>query len=204
MVNVTVIPAKLTLSDTVAANVGTAAAGSGTLASRYDHVHAIPNTHVSNAMLAGSIAYAKLVGTDIGVGSRTTIFGSDYSSIGQGTWAYSMTASQIRQGYFENTSTADGDNISFQTYLGAGTYTLYFITYKTSACGIVDIDIDGGEVASFDLYAAGDTFNTTVNQASIAVATSGIKTIRVRLDGKHGSSSDYICPLSYIILVRTA
>lgn len=151
----------------------------------------------------GEVAEAADVNA-IGAG-HITILPSSYNAIGQGTWAYVLTATEFLGGIWGNSGThADGDNISYKVYLAAGTYTLGMLCLKTSDRGIADFDIDAGEVASFDLYDAGALRNQWVTQASISVTTAGLKTLKLRIDGKNGSSSDHVVAFQYIALWRTA
>ncbi|GAI02703.1 unnamed protein product, partial [marine sediment metagenome] len=55
---------------------------------------------------------------------------------------------------FQNTSNADGDNVSYAPYLEAGTYTLRIVLTTSDNLGICDVYIDAAEVASFDLYSS--------------------------------------------------
>jgi len=127
-----------------------------------------------------------------------------YSSIGQGTFSFWIQDINIPFAYvFRNTSTADGDNISYDIYLDAGTYTLRILHMRYGSAGILDVDIDGVEVASFDLYRA--TYAVTLStETSISIATAGRKTLRLRIDGKHADSSDYAMYIIWISLWRTA
>ncbi|MBA7617774.1 hypothetical protein ES703_25092 [subsurface metagenome] len=127
-----------------------------------------------------------------------------YQAIGQGTWTIVKSASGIDGVQLANTSTVDGDEISYNAYLAAGTYTLRAYFRQNDSQGIVSFDIDADEVASFDNYAVADSWNNVQEQADIVVATSGLKSITVRLDGKHGSSADYQCYLEAFCLWRTA
>ncbi|KKM26197.1 hypothetical protein LCGC14_1587190 [marine sediment metagenome] len=130
------------------------------------------------------------------------ILGFAYSTIGQGTWATSIQTTQFLNALFQSTG-VNGDNISFKTYLEVGTYTLRLITYRNTNLGVMDIDIDASEKASFDLY-GGLSWNYVQTQTGITVATAGIKTLKVRADGKNGSSSAYYVPITAIALWRTA
>ncbi len=136
---------------------------------------------------------------------HVTILPLSYDSIGQGTWIVGgeLTAHYLQEVLY-NSSTNDGDNISYKVYLEAGTYTLLLFARTTNAYGIVDIDIDAGEVASFDQYSASPVENVRNIQTAINVATAGIKTLKVRVDGKNGSSSGYSGVIGYIALWRTA
>jgi hypothetical protein len=125
------------------------------------------------------------------------------SSVGQGTWAWTG-ASRFLGGVFNNTSAANGDNVSYKVYLAKGTYTLVLVGTKANNQGIVDIDIDGVEVASFDKYSGTSLTDKTFTQSGIVVGTAGIKTLKYRLDEKNASSSGYQSDFSGIILYRTA
>uniref|UniRef100_A0A6M3IG29 Uncharacterized protein n=1 Tax=viral metagenome TaxID=1070528 RepID=A0A6M3IG29_9ZZZZ len=133
-----------------------------------------------------------------------TILGGSYNVVGQGTWAWTILTTGILNAIWSNSSNGNGDNVSYQVYLAKGTYTLVASCAKGPNRGIVDVDIDASEVASFDLYAAGYSLSNRLSQASIAVATSGLKTLKWRVDGKNVSGTDYYCPFHYIALWRTA
>ncbi|KKL81863.1 hypothetical protein LCGC14_1990500, partial [marine sediment metagenome] len=160
------------------------------------------NGHVLT-MGASDPAWAAAAGGDPGEG-HITIVPYAYSAVNQGTWAFSINASQAENYVFQNTSGNDRDELDFKVYLAAGTYTLMFFHYADSGRGIVDFDIDAGEVASFDTYSASPTFNVRSVQTSISIATSGLKTLTMRVDGKNGSASSYVCSATTIVLWRTA
>ena len=133
-----------------------------------------------------------------------TILPLSYDGIGQGTWALYYGSSQYLYGQFYNSSHADGDNITYRVYLDAGTYTLLAVTRTQNTSGIIDIDIDGVEVASFDLYSASLAHDVRQTQSGIAVAGPGVKELRLRLDGKNPSASDYYAFIHYLALWRTS
>lgn len=113
----------------------------------------------------------------------------------------SMTPSCYFQGHFGNSTKANGDNISYKAYPQKGTYTLQVrFAYKGDDRGIVDIDIDAAEVGSYDLYNAATSYNPLYKVTGINIATSGLKTIRFRLDGKNGASSNYALATQLITL----
>lgn len=128
-------------------------------------------------------------------------------TVGQGTWT-STPYAVIGYHYLYNTSVADGDNISFETYLDKGTYSLNILFLRNTDKGILKIDIGptGGvltEVASIDTY-GGALNNVSDTTTSISIATAGRKTLRLRVDGKNGSSSGYGVFTQIITLWRTA
>lgn len=133
-----------------------------------------------------------------------TIIPLSYNSIGQGTWTFDISALYWFNAIFYNSTHNDGDNISYKVYLDAGTYTLLLLTRTHTAYGILDIDIDAAEVASFDLYSNPLVNNVRKIQAGIPIAAAGLKTLKLRIDGKNALSSDHYCGLHYIALWRTA
>ena len=137
-------------------------------------------------------------------GTQAYIMPENYNSIGQGTWAYGVDDALYLNGRFTNTSETNGDNISYKVYLAAGTYTLRFHCLKGNSHGIVDIDIDGVEKASFDLYNAANIINQVISATGIVVAVGGLKTVRLRMDGKNGASSSYRMYLMAFSFWRTA
>ncbi len=140
-------------------------------------------------------------------GSPIVILPQHYTSIGAGTYRRGVNALSNYNCYLDNGTalqSADGDNISYSVYIPAGTYTLEMVHRGLSTGGIVDIDIDAVEVASFDNYDTGETFNEISTQAGIVIASSGLKTLKLRLDGKNGASSDYQMTVALIVLWRTA
>lgn len=141
-------------------------------------------------------------------GGHITLLPWNYNSIGQGTWAFALPSppaptGQIFELDWENgASHAGGDNFTLEVYLAAGTYTLRLIGYKKHDRGILDIDIDAVEVASFDEYNSSEVLNAIFTQTGIVVATPGLKTITVRVDGKSGTN--YYVNISTLTLWRTA
>lgn len=126
----------------------------------------------------------------------------NYDSVGAGTWSIIVDAGQafnFRYGH----GNFDLDNLSYKVYLAKGTYTLRVMSCLTLSAGITDFDIDGVEVASWDWYGA-TTYNYVNSQTGIVIATSGLKTLKMRLDGKNGSSEAYGTNISLISLWRTA
>lgn len=133
-----------------------------------------------------------------------TLLPHSYSAIIQGTWAPVDLADQWARWPLVNTSGNNGDEIHWQAYLDKGTYRLCLLTITGDSGGIVDVNIDAAEVASFDLYSAVQIENVRRVKIDIAVATAGLKTIKLKIDGKNPSSSNYSIAISYVSLWRTA
>ena len=125
-------------------------------------------------------------------------------SIGQGTWTIVSDSAQCINLLFYNNSSTDADNCTFNVFLGKGTYTLQMLCKLDSSYGILDVDIDGVEVATHDLYAAAPARNAIRETLGITITKPGIKSIRLRADGKNVASSNYIVTLSCILFQRTA
>lgn len=133
-----------------------------------------------------------------------TILPLSYDSIGQGTWVVGALVPQYLGWQFYNSTHANLDNISWKVYLAAGTYTLLWLVTTWINGAIVDFDVNGTEIASFDIYSAGDVRNVLKKQTGIVIGASGLYTLKLRADGKNPASGDYYCNTSYLALWRTA
>lgn len=123
---------------------------------------------------------------------------------GAGAWATVANSNQMLDVVVYNTTGADGDYFTDTVFLAAGIYKIQVLYYKTTNTGIVDIDIDGVEVLSFDEYAASATYNQIHETTGIVIASSGLKTLDFRVDGKNVASSGYTANSSLIRIIRTA
>lgn len=159
----------------------------------------------SDELGAGAVTNAKL-GTDLAIGGIQHIHIQFYNSIGQGTWDTACpNVNYFNVALLNNVASSnDGDNITYKVYLPAGTYKLWFIANKGTTKGILDIDIAGTEVASFDCYKASGEANHEFTQDSISIATNGLKDLKFRIDGKNASSTNYATEISGAYLERTA
>jgi hypothetical protein len=106
--------------------------------------------------------------------------------------------------FFRNTSNANGDNFTMNVYLSAGTYTFQLLTHRATDKAIVDVDIDGVEVASYDLYNGGEIVNHVFETANIVVSTTGLKAIRFRVDGRNAASTQWYFTPTAFAFIRTA
>lgn len=130
---------------------------------------------------------------------------TSYDSISQGTWSIqSNKPNCLFNGYLWNPSSGDGDSVNYKVSLDKGTYTLKLLVVTGPSRGIVDIDIDGNEVASFDLYHATGGSNLSKIQTGIVISNSGIKELKIRIDGKNVASTTYYLTIQSISLWRTA
>lgn len=127
-------------------------------------------------------------------------------SVGQGTWATSIASSPQRLPFYlgNGAAMANLDNVTFNVFLAAGTYTFSLLYIKEPTSGILDIDIDGVEVGSVDMYAVAETYNGIYTFTGVVVAAAGLKALKLRMDGKNAASTNYNCLVTLLTCWRTA
>lgn len=148
-------------------------------------------------------AYVDAATPDIGEG-HINILAFNYSAINAGAWATTSRALQPLGFDLLNTTHADLDEIDFLAYLAAATYTLRVLTETNVSDGIVDIDIDGVEVASHDLYTPGLSWGVFKTTTGIVIANSGLKVITWRCHGKNAASNNHYLPITSLTFWRTS
>lgn len=121
-----------------------------------------------------------------------------------GTWVLGVDANSLYNGYKYNSSNADGNYIEFKAYLAAGTYTMKMFCLTSQNNGKIDFVSSAFTTFTIDQYSAGLTYNVVRTQTGITVATSGLYTIKLLLNGKTGSPGGYYCYFSQIDFYRTA
>ena len=136
------------------------------------------------------------------VGESPIVQDFDAVSSSSGHWSIGISGSAYWNHYL--TSSVNTAWIIYKVFLAKGTYKLWGRCYKSTATGILDVDIDTSEVASFDTYAGSGSWNNVISAADIVIAASGLKDVRLRIDGKHGSSSGYEISLEGFTWARTA
>jgi len=125
-----------------------------------------------------------------------------YSAINAGTWAIAFDATEIP--VWNNSSATNADACSYKAYLSAGTYTIAVVGRKFSVAGITDFLIDAVSQGTLDWYDAGSVQNFRQTIANIVVATSGLKTIQMLVNGKNAGSGGYQLRIGQIVAYRTA
>ena len=126
-------------------------------------------------------------------------------AVGQGTWAVNTDINQYPLAFLftNNASVTDADNFTINVYLPTGTYTLKIVGFHNTNGAIIDVDIDDTEVHSFDEYNASSGAELT-SVTGVEIGSSGIHTIKFRVDGKNASSSGYKGYLTAIRFSKTA
>lgn len=101
-------------------------------------------------------------------------------------------------------SAANGDVYVYSFMAEKGTYSMLYYYLKSSAGGKADIYIDDVKVVSLlDHYAASATYDQKSTTTAIAVTYNGRHELKLVVNGKHASSSDYSLYHSAISLWRT-
>ena len=123
----------------------------------------------------------------------------------QGTWVIAMNALQMYGGAFNrNTSAAQNDEVTYQCYLSAGTYSLVCLGIVDANYGRMHCYVGGADKGYVEWYAAAQAFNVTSKLTGITIATAGLYTIALKLESKHASSTGYNSYLTEAKFVRTA
>jgi len=143
--------------------------------------------------------YTKMVGE-----GHITILPWHYYAIIQGTWSFAWSSVYHWYGVFQNGSThANGDQLDYKVYLDIGTYTLVEMGATSTGFGIMDYLIDGVSGGTADWYDS-SAYNVRKAVTGIVIATAGVKTLSLKINGKNVSSSDYYHYAQSISLFRTA
>ena len=161
-------------------------------------------TAVSDQLASSVVTNAKL-GTDIAIGARIYQIPVAADTVTQGTWAYGPNTNQSGcNNYNNNASGAVNDEVIFQVYLAAGTYTIECIGITSNDCGI-STWLDGStSLGTMDWYSAGATNNVRKTITGVAIATNGLKAIHLKMATKNGASSAYKINLCSFCFIRTA
>jgi len=152
----------------------------------------------------GSHASVKARLEGIAAGGHITILPLSYYVAGQGTWKIYHDSRLYLSWEFVNDTIANHDNISWKITLPKGTYTLLVVGNTGPNMGILKWYINTTLVTTSDMYGATAEFNRRVYQTGINVPSSGIKDLKLEIDGKNASSSNYYSSTIYIALWRTA
>lgn len=125
-----------------------------------------------------------------------------YSATPSGTWAVYLDASMVNYGsLYCNTN---GASIEYKNYMESGTWTFRLVTLKNTNSGIVELFIDEVSQGTIDIYFGSAVYNAIFSLTGLSITTPGVKTIKLKISGKNGSSSNYYVYLSDLCFQRTA
>ena len=116
----------------------------------------------------------------------------------------SGTFARLSNYLFYNTSNGDGDYLEFSTPLAAGTYTFRLVYSQGSNGGKLDILLDGVNVVTgIDCYGASTDLQSVTTGVIVSSGGYG-KLIRIKVNGKNVSSTDYYSFWSSLTIERTS
>lgn len=95
------------------------------------------------------------------------------------------------------------DEVEWDIWLEAGTYTLFAVSATTTDRGISTFTLDGSSVGTLDWYAGSTTSNVLKTITGITVATAGLKSFKVKMATKNASSSNYYMQQQSFAWIRT-
>jgi len=128
----------------------------------------------------------------------------NYSAIIQGAYSFTLATTNLNNAYFQNSSLAVNDSISYKVYLAKGTYTFRTIGTHANVSGILTLCIDGVGCGTQDHYNSPTLTSEPMDTTGITVATSGLKTFTITMATKNGSSTNYLMALNSMAFWRTA
>ena len=126
----------------------------------------------------------------------------NYSAIVAGTWAYYDDSGYNMVGGIQNTSVSDADEINWQAYISAGTYTIYHIGIAATDRPKVDVYIGSTKVISGQDWYNNPAIVLRVAATGISIP-SGPATVRLVINGKNAGSAGYSLFTSGLLFVRT-
>lgn len=123
------------------------------------------------------------------------------TAIIQGVWALIINANQFHNGWISNTSNANGDELNFRVFMSAGTYDVKLFALRALSQAICEIRIDGNFVAQWDKYGA-LAYNITYSAVYVN-PTSGLKTLRIFVNGRNPLATGWFLGWTCLVLTRT-
>ncbi len=133
------------------------------------------------------------------------MFPLNYQTRDTGNWVDVVSTSQELCYYTRNNDSNDLDSFTINAYLAAGTYKAKIGFLKTTTAGKFELLIDDVSVWSgVDMYNSSTAWSQHTEKTGIVIASEGLKTLKIRSNGKNASSSAYRIYLSVLHMWRTA
>lgn len=120
----------------------------------------------------------------------------------QVNWTTKVSSGRVLGGL--QSSGVQNDEVTFNAYLAAGTWTFHLLHVRDANRGIYTVSFDAVDVGTIDGYNASSFANAQGNITGISVATSGIVAIRLKMATKNASSSSYFGDVQLLQMERTA
>ena len=125
------------------------------------------------------------------------IFADMYETIHLGTWGHFILPDQAYQFDYRELTGLQNAEIDYTVYAEEGSKTLTFLLIKSIAGGIMHIYLDGEFQGTIDLYNDPPLFNQIVS-LGLAVLTTGAHVLKIKMETKNPSSSDYYCTFTWL------
>lgn len=151
----------------------------------------------------GSVTIAKMAAGTQGE-AHINIVPQNYSAIIQGTFVTGTGYGTIGGAGFVTSAPAQNDELNYVVFLAAGTYTIIAHGMQGSDKGITTFYVDATSAGTMDWYNGAPTIDNRKTITNVAVATAGLKTLKVKAATKNASASGYGFGISNITLYRTA
>ena len=161
----------------------------------------------SSTGIVASGYYAVVAGDTFIMGYRQDVLGwSSADAVSGMTFTRTQASGNLGGGSAGQNGAADaedGDYWDVFVNLASGTYTFTLIHLKGTALGVCELLLDGTSLGTIDCYNASNTDDNVSAITGVAVAADGNYTLRIKVNGKHASSSDYLLGVQAVTMTRT-
>lgn len=114
--------------------------------------------------------------------------------------SFVLSSSQVLNGYWLQNAPAIHDAVEFAFWLAKGVYVAYMFGVTNNQSGIMSFDVNGvSQGVTIDWYSAGGVFSVE-KSVNLTLPTDGLNLIRVKIDTKNASSTNYFARMSYMML----
>ena len=184
--------------------------------------------HASSSSYVGAIQGLRLRRTDTPTTPRTWALGDEPTAAFLNTHVRDLTAPQSiidinvfaspksqtnwssivadTLGIYQSLKTSSGAQnaeMAWDVGLTAGTWRVDLIHYQDSDRGIYTVSLAGTSVGTIDGYNAAQTHNVISSITGVAVAASGFKELKLKMETRNASSSSYRGAIQALRLRRT-
>lgn len=118
-------------------------------------------------------------------------------------WVFTQDTSYA-DGYYDRTSPAQNQSVSFSVPLNAGTWQVEALYTGRSAAGIITFAMDGVNFGTLDQYHAALSKNVVGVSPSVIIASGGFHVLRLTWSTKNGNSSGYEGRIQELYMRQTA
>lgn len=120
-----------------------------------------------------------------------------------GTITRSNLSTVLGMGYAYLGAGEQNNEITWDTYLDSVTWKICQLHFSDTVRGIYTYYFDATSVGTIDGYNATDIVNRYSEITGVAVATAGVKTVKVKMESKNASSTNYYYTAMSHALIRT-